>query len=229
MRAMDVMTTAVVAARPDMTVRDAAALLADNHISGMPVVDDEGKVVGMITEGDLFRRVEIGTEVKPRPALLELFRPTQELAGEYVRSHARFVSEMMTAEVVSATEDTSLADIAELMERHRIKRIPVLKDGKLAGLVSRANLIRVLASVDPNAQPGASTDDAAIREAILAATQKTRWALRRDNVIVTHGVVHLWGLIDSEDEGRAIRIAVENVPGVKEVNNHLAHVTFPMF
>lgn len=223
MRAIDVMATAVAVARPDMTVRDVASMLADYHISGMPVVSAQGKLVGMITEGDLLRRAEIGTEVKRRAWWLELLASKRALASEYVNEHSRLISELMTTDLVTATEDTPLAEIAELMERHRIKRIPVLRDGKLTGLVSRANLIRALASAGPQLHGSTTADDPAIREAILSAMHGNRWAPRRDDVIVTNGVVHLWGMITSEDEGKAIRVAVENVPGVKEVKSHLEY------
>jgi CBS domain-containing protein len=223
MRTIDVMTTAVVAARPDMTVRDAANMLADYHISGMPVVDMAGKLVGMITEGDLLRRVEIGTEVKRRAHWLELFASKQELASEYVKEHGRHVSELMTTDIVTATEDTPLTDIAELMERRRIKRVPVLRDGKLVGLVSRANLIRALASMKSDVNQSIAPADSAIREAVLSAMHGNRWSPRRNDVIVTDGVVHLWGVITSKDEGTAIRVAAENVPGVKEVKSHLEY------
>jgi CBS domain-containing protein len=229
MRAIDVMATAVATARPDMSVRDVAKMLADYQIGGMPVVDAQGKLVGMITEGDLLRRAEIGTEVRRRGQWLELITSTRKLASEYVKAHSRLVSEVMTTDVITATEDTPLAEIAESMERHRIRRVPVLRDGKLTGLVSRANLIRALASVGPDLRCSITPDDSAIRETILSAMSGSRWALRRDNVIVTNGIVHLWGVITSEDEGRAIRIAAENAPGVKEVKNHLEYPAFPPF
>jgi len=227
MRAIDVMATAVVVARPDMTVRDVAGMLADYRISGMPVVDAQGNLVGVITEGDLLRRAEIGTEGKRRAWWLDLIASTRGLASEYVKEHSRLVSEVMTTNVVTVAEETPLAEIAELMERHRIKRIPVMRDGRMTGLVSRANLIRALASVGPKLRGSITPDDSAIREAILSAMSASRWALQRDNVIVTNGVVHLWGMITSEDEGKAIRVAAENVPGVKEVKSHLEFPTIP--
>jgi CBS domain-containing protein len=229
MRAIDVMTTAVAVARPDMTVRDVAKMLADYHISGMPVIDGEGKLVGMITEGDLLHRAEIGTESKRRAWWLDLIASTQALASEYVKEHARLVRDVMTVDdIVTAGEETPLADIAELMERHRIKRVPVLRNGKLTGLVSRANLIRALACVGPELNRSITPDDQAIREAVLSAMDGNRWALLRDNVLVTNGVVHLWGVIASKDEGTAIRVAAANVPGVREVKSHLDYPAFPL-
>lgn len=230
MRAFDVMATAVAVARPDMTVQDAAKMLIEYQISGMPVVDKAGKLVGMITEGDLLRRAEIGTEAKRRAWWLELIASKRELANEYVKEHSRLVSEVMTADdIVTVSEETPLDEIAELLERHRIKRVPVLRDGKLTGLVSRANLIRALASVEPERRGSGAPDDPAIREAVLAAMDGQRWALPRDNVLVSQGVVHLWGVITCEEQSKAIRVAVENVPGVKEVKSHLEYPMVPLF
>ena len=229
MRAIDVMATVVFLARPDMTVQDAAKALVNHHISGMPVVDVEGKLVGVVTEGDLLHRTEIGTEVKRRRRWAELIASTQELAHAYVKEHSRLVGDVMTSNVVSVTEDAPLDEIAELMERHRIKRVPVLRDGKVTGLVSRADLIRTLASVGPELRRSITPSDSEIRGAILAALSGSRWALRPQNVIVSNGVVHLWGVVTSEDEGKAIRVAAENVPGVKEVKSHLVYPSIPLY
>ncbi|BCG04799.1 hypothetical protein PPGU19_093670 (plasmid) [Paraburkholderia sp. PGU19] len=221
MRAMDVMTTSVVFAHPETTVQEAARMLAKQHISGMPVVDDKGELVGMITEGDLLHRAEIGTGVGKRAWWLEFLASTRELASEYVREHSHKVSDLMTTRVVVVAEDTPVAEIAELLERHRIKRVPVVKDGKVTGLVSRANLIRALASIIAEPNEIAAADDQAIRDTIVLALKNTRWSLPRESILVKGGVVHLWGVIRSGEEGKAIRVAAENVSGVKEVNSHL--------
>ncbi|WP_434667013.1 CBS domain-containing protein [Paraburkholderia sp. A3BS-1L] len=229
MRAIDVMATAVVLARPDMTIQETAKMLADHRISGMPVVDRDGKLVGMVTEGDLLHRTEIGTGMKRRGRLSEFFTSTRELASEYVKEHSRRLSEVMTTDVVTATEETPLAEIAELMDRHRIRRVPVLRDGKVTGLVSRASLIRVLASVGPDLRNSITRSDSEIRQAILTELGRNRWALQPQNVIVTNGVAHLWGVIKSEDEREAIRIAAENIPGVREVKCHLDYPSIPLY
>jgi CBS-domain-containing membrane protein len=223
MRASDVMTTSVVFAHPNTTVQEAAKTLAENHISGMPVVDDKGALMGMVTEGDLLHRAEIGTGAGKRAWWLEFLASTRELASEYVKEHSGKVSDLMTTNVITVMEDTPVADIAELLERHRIKRVPVLKDGKVTGLVSRANLIRALASIVPEPSAPVATDDLTIREAVVTALKNTRWSLPRENILVTDGVVHLWGVITSAEEGKAIRVAAENVPGVKEVDSHLEY------
>lgn len=220
MRAIDVMTPSVLVASPEMTVQAAAKLLAENHISGMPVVDAGGQVVGMISEGDLLHRIELGTGGRRRSWWLELLASTRELASTYVKERARTVGDVMSDTVVSVEEDTPLADIADLLERRQIKRVPVMRDGKLVGIVSRSNLIRALASVQPDAVPAAS-DDQDMREAIVRELSHHRWAQPRQNIIVKDGVVHLWGVIHSKEERRAICAAAESVSGVKEVKSHL--------
>jgi CBS domain-containing protein len=220
MRAIDVMTSSVIVASPDMSVQAAAKLLDDNRISGMPVVDAAGQVTGMVSEGDLLRRVEIGTGERRRSWWLELFTSSRELASEYVKEHAHTVKDIMSQPVVSVREDTPLTEIADLLERHHIKRVPVMRDDKLVGIVSRANLIRALASVAPE-KLATLPSDREIREAVLQELSGHRWALPRHGVIVQDGVVHLWGLVQSEDERSAIRAAAEGVPGVKGVADHL--------
>ncbi|MEM5365841.1 CBS domain-containing protein [Paraburkholderia azotifigens] len=225
MRAIDVMTTSVVFAHPHMTVREAAQILVEKNVSGMPVVDDKGELLGMITEGDLLHRAEIGTGAGKRAWWLEFLASTRELASEYVREHSHRVSDLMTKDVVVVDEDTPVADIAELLERHRIKRVPVVKNGRVTGLVSRANLIRALASIGTEPSGPAAADDQSIREAIALALQNTRWSVPRESILVKDGVVHLWGVVTSDEEADAIRVAAENVPGVKEVNSHLEYPT----
>jgi CBS-domain-containing membrane protein len=220
MRAIDVMTSSVVVASPDTSVQAAAKLLDDNRISGMPVVDAAGQVIGMVSEGDLVRRTEIGTGERRRSWWLELFTSTRELASEYVKEHGHTVKYIMSQPVVSVREDTPLSEIAELLERHRIKRVPVLRDDKLVGIVSRSNLVRALASVAP-VKLSTLPSDREIRNTVLHELSGCRWSLPRHNVIVQDGVVHLWGVVQSEDERSAIRVAAEGVPGVKGVMDHL--------
>ncbi|MFM0080649.1 CBS domain-containing protein [Paraburkholderia sediminicola] len=228
MRAIDVMTSSVLVATPEMSVQAAAKLLAENHISGMPVVDTAGQVIGMISEGDLLHRTEIDTDADAagtrRSWWLDFLASTRELASTYVKEHARTVGDVMSDTVVSVTEDTPLAEIANLLERRRIKRVPVMRDGKLVGIVSRSNLIRALASVPVDALPVASSDQQ-IHDAIVRELSNHRWAQPSQNVIVKEGVVHLWAVVQSEEERRAICVAAQSVPGVKEVKSH---IEFPM-
>ncbi|MPW18319.1 CBS domain-containing protein [Paraburkholderia sp. CNPSo 3157] len=224
MFAMDVMTPSVICAQPDMTVQEAAKRLVENRISGMPVVDESGALVGIVSEGDLLHRVETGTETR-RSSWLELFSSTRNLASAFVKEHGHLVSDVMSSEVIAVDEKTPVGNIADLMEKRRIKRVPVLRDGKLVGIVSRANLIRALASAPVAAQSESASSDREIAEAIVAALRDKRWALSKENVIVKDGVAHLWGVIQSEDEERAICIAALEVEGVKEARAHLSYPT----
>ena len=222
MWARDVMTTSVIFATPEMSVREAARLLVEHSISAVPVKTADGKLIGIVSEGDLVHRREIGTGGRRRSWWLEFLASSRELAGEYVKEHAQMVKDLMTVDVITVNEDTPLSEVASLLERHRIKRVPVLKDGKMTGLVSRADLVRALASsTHDNKQTPVVRADAEIREAILNAMSGQRWALSRGQVIVNEGEVHLWGVILSEEERKAACIAARGVPGVKQVVSHL--------
>jgi CBS domain-containing protein len=201
---------------------EALRLMLEHGVSGLPVVDDKAGLVGILTEGDLLRRAEIGTEEK-RSRWIELLTMPGRLAGDYVRTHARHVGEVMTREVVSVAEDTPLAEVVRLMERHRIKRVPVVRDGALVGIVSRADLLRALARLLDEAPAGPAGDEA-IRRDVLAELEKAPWAPRGLGVTVADGVVALDGVILDEKTRAALRVAAENVPGVKGVVDRLVWV-----
>jgi CBS domain-containing protein len=223
MRAMDVMTTAVITVDEDASVQSAAKLLADHGISAVPVVDKSDRVIGMLSEGDLLHRAETGTE-RRRSWWLEMASSTSKLAGEYIKSHSGKVKDVMTRNVLSVTEDTPVADIAILLEANRIKRVPVLRDGKLAGIVSRANLVRALAMTVSETAAG-EADDRSIREKLLAELKAQKWAeVSPANVTVKNGVVHLWSSYLSEQEKRAVIVAAETIPGVRRVEDHMRPV-----
>jgi CBS domain-containing protein len=221
MKAHDVMTWGTITVEPDASVTRAVRLMLQNKISGLPVVDAEGQLVGMVTEGDFLRRGELGTK-RQRPRWLEFLLGPGKLATEYVQSSGQKVSQVMTPEPKTVTPDTPLEQIVGLMERHRIKRLPVVQDGKLVGIVSRANLLHALASVAREVKPVAG-DDATIRERILAECAKQRWA-SHVNVVVRDGVVGLWGVITDDRARDAFIVLAENVPGVKAVRDHLAWI-----
>lgn len=223
MNARDVMTRHVVSISPDASIWETACLMLENNISGVPVVDGKGNLVGMVTEGDCLRRVETGTERK-RPRWLEFLSSPGRLAGEYVQAHGRKVAEVMTPDVVTVSEGTSLEQIVHLMESRRIKRIPVLRGREVVGIVSRANLLRALAALAPAAAPAAE-NDSAIRDQVLAKLDKEAWAPHHCiDVTVKDGVVDLWGVVLAANQREAALVAAENVPGVKTVRSHLAWV-----
>jgi hypothetical protein len=187
------------------------------------VIDEAGQLVGILTEGDLLRRGETGTE-RQRPRWLEILLGPGRLASEYVRTHGRKVDDIMTREPVSVAPEAPLDEIVELMERHRIKRVPVIEGDKLVGIVSRADFLRALAR-RLDAQTAAAVGDDQIRERILAELAKVSWVPRDGiEIAVENGVVNLNGVILDENEREALRVAAENVPGVRAVEDHLVWV-----
>ncbi len=223
MKAVDFMTRNVVSVDADASIAKAIRLMLQNRISGLPVVDSTGGLVGIVTEGDFLRRTETGTEVH-RPHWLEFLLGPGRRADDYVRTHARKVREVMTRDVASVTQDTPVDEIVRLMEHRRIKRVPVVQDGKVVGIVSRANLLLVLAGLIVNVPP-VTIDDTQLRERVLAEFKQQNWAPRSGiDVMVRDGVVDLWGAILDERERWALRVAAENVPGVKSVRDHLCWV-----
>jgi len=223
MKAEDVMTREVISIDPDSTVLQAAQLMLQHHISGLPVIDKEGNLVGVLSEGDFLRRRETKTE-KRRSRWLEFLMGPGRIAAEYSHSHGSKVSEVMTKEVQTVDEATALEDIVDLMERHRIKRVPVLCGGQVVGIITRSNLMHAMVSLARVAQP-AATGDAAIRDQLLAEMQKEKWAPAASaNVVVHDGVVELWGVIIDERQREALKVAAENIPGVKAVKDHLVWI-----
>jgi len=221
MNAADVMVRQVVMVHPETDIADAVKLLAERDISALPVVDAEQRLVGIISEADLLHRAEIGTE-KHRPWLMESLTGATTLAEEFAKSHGKKVGEIMTTEVISATEDTPLGEIATLFERKRIKRVPIVRDGKVVGVVSRSNLIQALASAAATAGPQVD-NDRRIRDDLLSRLQQQqRWTdFGSRNVTVSGGVVHLWGLITSDEERKALIALAEGVPGVTRVRDEM--------
>jgi CBS domain-containing protein len=232
MRAMDVMTTAVITVDPDMSVQAVAKLLCERGISGVPVVDAADRLVGIVSEGDLLHRVETGTgrpTRRRRSWWLDTIASDQELARDYVKSHGRTAKDVMTREVISVTDTIELAEVAMLLETKRIKRVPVLRDGKLVGIVSRANLVRALAVTKSDPAVDVAEDDHAIRAKLLAELMGQEWFKTQDwfkiwaaDVIVRDRVVHFWlAANQTEEEKRALRVAAENVAGVRRVEEHI--------
>jgi CBS domain-containing protein len=221
MQVKDVMTQNVISVQPNEPVLKAARLMLQNRISGLPVIDKDGELIGIVTEGDFLRRSELGTQ-RRRPKWLEFIVGPGRLADEYVHSSGRKVDEIMTPDPCVVTENASLEKVVELMERRHVKRLPVTRGGRMVGIVSRSNLMHALASLARDLQP-AATDGAAIRDNILAALAKLSWA-PRVKVVVRNGVAELWGVITDDRERQGLIVATENVPGVKEVRDHLVWV-----
>jgi len=223
MKASDIMTPGVISADPDATVLQAARYMLQHHISGLPVIDKTGKLVGILSEGDFLRRREIRTNRK-RSRWLEFLMGPGKMAAEYTHSHGSKVAEVMTTEVHTVNEDTPLEKIVELMEHRRIKRLPVVHGNKVVGIVTRSNLMHAMVSL-ARTEPKTAKNDATIRQKLLAEIKKEKWALASMiNVVVRDGVVELWGAIVDERQREALKVAAENIPGVKEMKDHLAWV-----
>ena len=223
MKAKDVMTQRVISIEPSATILQAARLMLQNRISGLPVVDGSGNLVGVVDGGRF--SAPLGdchrTKAPELAAVLAWFGP---LADEYVHTHGRKIDEVMTRDPYSIAEDTPLEEIVRLMEQHRIKRLPVVRGRRLVGIVSRANLLHALASVARDVKPGATSDEQ-IRAGLLNELDKQKWApVALVNVVVRNGIVELCGSITDERQRAALKVMAENVPGVKSVRDHLVWV-----
>jgi CBS domain-containing protein len=220
MKASEVMTSRVISIEPDATIVQAIKLMLKNHVSGLPVVDRMGKLVGMITEGDFLHRREIGTEIERNAWLVAFFGPDQS-AQDYVRGHGVKVAELMTRPPITVDEDTSLDQVVHSMERHRIKRVPVLRKHKVVGIISRANLLRALLSIHRSA-PKTSRNDQEIRERIVADIEKQDWAYGSDiMVLVRDGIVDLCGTLSDSSQRGALKALVSEKSGVRKLYDHL--------
>jgi CBS-domain-containing membrane protein len=217
MKASDIMTSPAITVGSDTLARHIAGLLFEHRISAVPVLE-KGKLVGIVSEADLLHRHEIGTERSARGSWLQLFSTDRPIA-DYVKSHATRARDIMTRDVVSVTPDTPVAEIATLLEKRGVKRVPVLQDGRLAGIVSRSNLVQALAAKGRLLNAGDS-GDGAIRVRLSAELERQPWWPIVSNVIVTDGVVHYFGMVDSEAQRQPARVAAENVPGVRRVEDH---------
>ena len=223
MQAGDVMTRDVATIRSDAAVLEAMRLMLDKRISGLPVVDAAGALVGIVTEGDFLRRAELDTGQRHARWLEFLLAPGR-LAREFVGTHGRTVEEVMTRVTLTVAEDTPLAEAVQVMQDHHIKRLPVITEGRLAGIVSRADLLKAFIAATSKAVD-VNTSDAAIRERIAAEIHRQPWCPgAMTNVVVEQGSADLCGVIIDERMRDALRVLVENIPGVKRVNDHLTTI-----
>jgi CBS domain-containing protein len=218
MNARDIMTRNVITASPDTRVADIARLLAERHVSAVPVVDGD-KVVGIVSEGDLVRRSEIGTDRRGGSWWLRLFRT--ETPIDFVKAHGQKARDIMTSQVVSVGEDTPVSEIADIFESKHIKRVPVVSGGRLVGIVSRANLVRAIASAGEKAVASAKASDREIRDRLTRTLEAQPWWNKfAASVNVSDGIVHYWGVTGANDDRKAARVAAEEIPGVKGVEDH---------
>lgn len=235
MKAADVMTRDPLTAKPEERVRAAAERMVAAHISALPVVDDTGLLIGLISEGDLLHRAELGTG-RTRSRLAALVLGDGGLASDYVEAHAVLVRDVMAPEVLTITPETPLTEVVRLMEHHRVRRFPVLDGGRLVGIVSRADLMKAMAAAGKwmnaldaaavEAAPGGTVDgDGAVRDWIVAQIARQPWAPQLGiTVIVAHGVVHLCGVILVGEQRNALRVLAEQAPGAVAVKDHLVFI-----
>jgi CBS domain-containing protein len=222
MQVKDIMTRNVISVGPDESITKAARLMLQNRISGLPVIDLNAELIGIVTEGDFLRRGELGTQ-RRRPKWLEFIVGPGRLAEEYVRAAGRKVDEVMTTDPVTVGENDTLEKVVEVMERRHVKRLPVTRDGRVVGIIARSNLMHALASFARGDEEKVQPNDSQIHDNILAVLDRQSWA-PRVNVVVKNGVAELWGVITDDRERKALVVAVENVAGVERVHDHLVWV-----
>jgi CBS domain-containing protein len=222
MRAHQIMTRPVITVTPETSVVEAANIMLQRHVSGLPVVDSAGHLVGVISEGDFIRRSEIGTQ-RQRGRFMKFILGAGKEATDFVHEHGRKIAEIMTPEPLTINEDTDLEKIVELMEKNRVKRLPVMRGDKLVGIVSRSNLLQAVASLARDI-PDPTADDDHIRNRIIDALEKNDWCPIGLSVTVRDGIVHLSGVITEERSRQASIVGAENVAGVKKVHDHLCWV-----
>jgi CBS domain-containing protein len=220
MKTQDIMTREVATVRPETSVREIAALMMEKNISGVPVVSDDGAIVGIVSEGDLLHRAEVGTERKHK-WWFRFFADSDAAAREYAKAHGLSARDVMSRYVISVRDDADLRDVADILDSHRIKRVPVLHDGRLVGIISRHDLVRALSQVQASSTP-VKLDNAALHKTLRDRFKSQSWLNDAYiNVAVNDGVVELWGLVVSADQHRALRTLVEETPGVRRVEDRL--------
>lgn len=220
MHARDIMTAPAVTASPQASILDVVTLMLENRISALPIVDEGGAVVGLVSEGDLIRRSEIGARDYSSWWLAAVGGKVR-LAEEFVKTHGMTAADIMTQDVVIVTADTPVWQIAETLEKNKIKRVPVISDGALVGVVSRANLLQALAAQREKLLETPSSDDRNIRDVLINTLDSEAWSdLSHLNIVVLDGVVHYWGIVRSDAERQALKVAAEEIAGVHDVVDH---------
>ena len=222
MRAHQIMTRQVISVATGAPIVEAANTMLQNHISGLPVVDEAGKMVGIISQGDFIRRAEIGTQRK-RGRWLKLLLGPGRVASDFVHERGRKVGEIMTLDPCTVTEDATLEDVVRLMEQNNIKRLPVMRGDQLVGIVTRSNLLQAVAELAREV-PDPTADDDHMRNHIITSIEKADWAPFGLGVFVRNGNAHLSGVITNERSRQAAIVAAENVSGVRKVHDHLCWV-----
>ena len=220
MQAKDIMTRDVTTVSPSATVREVAKLMASKRLSGLPVVSSDGRPVGMLTASDLLHRVETGTE-KRSSWFTSFFSNPDDMARQYAKAHGLKAHEVMSRHVVSVRDDADLSEVADVLDRNKLKRVPVVRDGTLVGIISRSDLVRVLSEASVG-QPIAKSNDAALQNAIWQEIRKQKWLdSGYVNITVKDGVVEAWGMVASAEQRNALLVLVEEAAGAAKIEDHL--------
>lgn len=220
MIASEIMTRDVTTVLPSASVREAAKLMVDRRLSGLPVVTSDGRLVGMLTASDLLHRVETGTE-RRSSWFTSFFSNPDDMARQYAKAHGLKAHEVMSRHVISVRDDADLSEVADVLDRNRLKRVPVVRDGSLVGIVSRSDLVRVLSEASVG-QPIATSDDAAVQNAIWQAIRKQTWLdSGYVNITVKDGVAEAWGMVGSQEQRNALMVLIEEAAGDAKVQDHL--------
>jgi CBS domain-containing protein len=221
MKAQEIMTRDVTTVRPDTSVHDIAALMVEKHISGVPVLTDDGAIIGMVSQSDLLHRAEVGTERKHK-WWFRAFADSNALAREYAKAHGRKAHDIMSRYVVSVRDDAELRDVADILDSHRIKRVPVVREGRLVGIITRGDLVRALSQVQIS-KTVKKIDNAALHKALHSRIRTQSWINGSFiNLTVNNGVVELWGFVDTADQHSALRALVEETDGVSRVDDKMS-------
>ena len=220
MKAKDIMTRDVATVSPDASVHEAAKLMTERRLSGLPVVTADGRVIGILTASDLLHRVETGAERRPSWFASFFARP-DELARQYAKDHGRKVHEVMSRHVVSVLEEASLSEVADVLDSNGFKRVPVTRDGVLEGIISRGDLVRVISQANFN-EPVPRSDDAALQRAILQQMRQQHWLDGSFvNITVKDGTVDVWGTVASKEQHTALLVLVAEIAGTAVVEDHV--------
>ena len=225
MLAKDLMNPGVITVGPDTSVTDIAALLMDKNISAVPVIGDDKKLCGIVSEGDLMRRISSDGDDK-RSWWLKMVSSNSEEAYDFLKAHGRTAKDVMTKNVETVSEDTEISEVAQILESHHIKRVPVTDDGKVVGIISRSNLLQLVAGQKTELKDQVSINDRDLRRQVYDSLSDKNFASHGTlNVIVVNGVVELWGWVETETERNALLLAASEVPGVHEVKDHFGKVS----
>ncbi len=225
MRAADVMTTNICVAAPEAPIQEIAREMLDRRISGVPVVDEEDRVLGVVSEGDLVRRAELGTD--RRSWWLDMVSSDRTLASDYVKTHGRTARDVMSHPAIVVEESTGLTEVAQLLESKRIKRVPVVRNGKLVGIVSRADIVRALIVAGPDWARLRSPDGEVVRLGVMAELRRLPFAVTAHANVIVDDAVHIWGHVESPEQRRAILLAAESKAGGREVVDHMVDWRMP--